>query len=594
MGDKIMLFYLASLPRSGSTLLASLLDQRPDTYVSPTSNLGDTLGAVVDAFKTNLATKAGECSNEELYRTLKGVTDAKYADREESIIFDKGRMWPEPVIIKTMTQALGSVKIVATVRPVVECIASFYSISKSEDPIKQWIKESPLYVHLMYAYNALKNGYEKHPENICIVEYDNLCNNTQRELDRIADFIGVPHVTFSPTIQQVVENDNVWGIKDLHKLEPEVKATEQDTKAILGDEMYEYFQGGEFWNDKPEPIKNNKPLDFALECALRGETEKSYRILKEEEKQKPDCDRAKFNLGWHEMERGNLLKGHKLMTQGRNEGVFGSPEQNVIAPLWNGERDCTVFMKMEGGFGDQIHGIRYAKNIAEYGNKVIVSGCEELTDIFKDLEGVTVFGSHKMAPNIYHDYWYPNMSITIPLALEWSDVSGKPYIKRDGESEGKIGLKWSGNPEFEHEQHRLFPTELIWKVAKGFEDQCISLQKESDCPDWMEKPSLETWEETRKEISKCDLIITSCTSIAHLAGAMGIETWIIVPIMSYYLWSYPGDKSPFYDSVKLFRQEKYGDWEAPFKRIKQNLITRRISKWEKLPMGESTLSFIEA
>jgi hypothetical protein len=594
MGDKIMLYFLSSIPRSGSTLLASLLGQRDDTYVSPTSNLGEILGSVVKAFEASVATKASGKNKAQLYKSLKAICDSQYRDRTEEVVFDKGREWPASVIMETMEKSIGDIKIVATVRPMAECIASFYEVDNKDIPIKQWMKESTLMEHLMFSYDSLKDGYEKYPDKFCIIEYDNLVNHTQRELDRVADFIGIDRVTYSPDIEQVDENDNAWGIKDLHKLEPEIKATEQDTKAILGDEMYEHFQGGEFWNDKPEPIKNNKPLDFALECALRGETEKAYQILKEEEKQKPDCDRVKFNLGWHEMERGNLLKGHRLMAQGRNEGVFGSPQQNVIAPLWNGERDCTVFMKMEGGFGDQIHGIRYAKNIEEYGNKVIVSGSEELTYIFKDLEGVTVFGSHEMAPNIYHDYWYPNMSITIPLELEWSDVSGKPYIKRDGESEGKIGLKWNGNPEFEHEQHRLFPTELMWKVAKGFEDQCISLQKEGDCPDWMEKPSLETWGDTKKQISRCDLIITSCTSVAHLAGAMGIETWVLVPIMPYYLWSYPGNKSPFYNSIKLFRQEKYGDWGVPFKRIKQDLISRKVALWNKLPMGEITKSFIEA
>ena len=133
---------------------------------------------------------------------------------------------------------------------------------------------------------------------------------------------------------------------------------------------------------------------------------------------------------------------------------------------------------------------------------------------------------------------------------------------------------------------------MMLDCVKGLD--CISLQKEGDCPDWMEKPSLETWDDTKKQISRCDIIVTSCTSIAHLSGAMGIKTFIVVPILPYYLWTLPGDKTPHYDSVTLFRQEKYGCWEAPFKKIKQALTTRRISKWEKLPIGESTLSFIEA
>ena len=140
-----MIHFLASMPRSGSTLLASLLGQRADTYVSPTSNLGETLGAVVYAFENNPATQAGECTKEELYRTLKGVVDAKYFDRTETVILDKGRNWPLPQITATMNKSLGKpIKIVATVRPIAECIASFFLIDKGKD-IKTWMRHSPLF-----------------------------------------------------------------------------------------------------------------------------------------------------------------------------------------------------------------------------------------------------------------------------------------------------------------------------------------------------------------------------------------------------------------------------------------------------------------
>jgi hypothetical protein len=106
---------------------------------------------------------------------------------------------------------------------------------------------------------------------------------------------------------------------------------------------------------------------------------------------------------------------------------------------------------------------------------------------------------------------------------------------------------------------------------------CVSLQRGdkdgiwNTGPDWMQTPDLKNWEDARYQISRCSLIITSCTGIAHLASAMGIETWIVVPVLPYYTWAYPGERSPHYDSVTLFRQEKYGDWETPFKKIKEQL-----------------------
>ena len=226
------MIFLSSIPRSGSTLLASLLGQRPDTYVSPTSNLGDIMGAVVASFESNPATQASQCSKDELYRTLKGVADAKYATREESIVIDKGRMWPSPQIMETMGKVLGEpVKIIATVRPMAECIASFYVVDKGMN-IKEWVKTSQLMQHLMQSYQALKAGYEKNPKNFCLIEYDNLCDNPQGELDRIADFIGVERHTYNPHIEQVAEDDNAWNIDGLHTLGSTIEKTGQDAESM--------------------------------------------------------------------------------------------------------------------------------------------------------------------------------------------------------------------------------------------------------------------------------------------------------------------------------------------------------------------------
>lgn len=587
------MIFLSSIPRSGSTLLASLLGQRPDTYVSPTSNLGHIMGAVITAYEESLETQAALCSKDELYRTLKSIGEAKYADREEPIIIDKGRKWPAPPVMETMGKVLGEpVKIIATVRPIAECLVDFYKISKgsasSQTDIKTWIKTSPLMTHLMQSYAWLKQGYTQHPENFCLVEYENLCNDPQKELDKIADFLGVGYIPFNPKIEQVKENDNAWNIENLHTLGSTIQQTEENPREILGDDLLEKYQGGEFWNNNPEPTREKKPIDFALEAALRGEHNKSYQILKETEKITPTDDRIAFNIGWHELARGNLLAGHKLLNRGRNELVYGNIPIGSIQPKWNGERGVTVLMNLEGGLGDQIHAVRYAKNIAEYGNKVIVTGSKILASILKDCEGVSAFSQEEAALGVYHDYWLPSMSAVVALNLEYSDLSGDPYIKRTQASDGKVGIKWAGNPKFEHEQHRLFPEELMFDAVGNA--NCISLQKEGEVPDWMGKPSLDSWNDTRDAISRCDLVISSCTSIAHLSAAMGIETWIVVPILPYYLWALPGDTTPYYDCVKLFRQEKYGCWKAPFNNIKQQLLQRKISTFS---YGESTRSFIE-
>ena len=583
-----MIHFLCSLPRSGSTLLASLLSQREDTYVSPTSNLGDLVAAITRDF--NQTREISSSDPEELFSCLNGLMHGKYKSHKEPVLIDKAREWVNPEAIELLTSTLGQPpKIIMTVRPMVECLASLYSISKATD-FSEWFHHSDLCASLKESYKLFKVGYEKYPECFCLIDYSNLCSQTQVELDRIADFLDIPHIQFNPKIEQVKENDTAWGIKDLHTLKPTIQDNTIDAKKILGEKVFNAYNNGSFWNDEPDPVTEKLPLDFSLEAGLRGEFAKSWNILQESYRLDPSDNRAAFNLGWYEMYHGHLLEGHKLLERGRIEKAFGNLHIGTPQPLWRGEKNSTVLLNLEGGFGDQIHTVRYAKNIASLNNTVIISGSVDLVDLVKDVEGVTCFTNNCSA--VYHDYWVQSMSAPLALNLEWSDVCGKPYIKRVDESRGKVGVVWSGNPTFEHEQYRVFPKELMFDAVKQMD--CISLQKEGGAPEWMEQPALDTWTDTQLAISQCDLVISSCTSVAHLAGAMGIETWIVVPLLPYYLWTHPGNKTPHYDSVTLFRQEKFGKWDAPFKAIDQKLRERRHNPVEMYDsLSTSTTQFIE-
>lgn len=105
---------------------------------------------------------------------------------------------------------------------------------------------------------------------------------------------------------------------------------------------------------------------------------------------------------------------------------------------------------------------------------------------------------------------------------------------------------------------------------------CYSFQRDQDMiPDLpFTQLDLPTFEETASLLAGMDLMITSCTSVAHLSAALGVETWIIVPVLPYYLWAEPGDSSKWYDCVRLFRQEKYGDWTDPLDKVKLALQER--------------------
>lgn len=237
-----MIYFLSSLPRSGSTLLASLLEQRNDTYVSGTSDLCASMWSLC------LALESYPTKN----KNLRNVLDAQYQGIHSEFIFDKGRQWPFPHIMETVQKIYGKMpKIVATVRPMVECIISFYQIDKSHLPIEEWIKTSPLMEHLVESYNYLSEGYEKYPDSFCLIEYDNLVDQTQVELNRISDFIGADRVTFNPNIQQVEDStkDNEWGLDGMHTLRTTIERDTFDPRTVLGLNLYNEYTSWDFWTD---------------------------------------------------------------------------------------------------------------------------------------------------------------------------------------------------------------------------------------------------------------------------------------------------------------------------------------------------------
>jgi len=145
-------------------------------------------------------------------RMLRSIADAHYADQKEPIIIDKGRGWPMPPIMSTMIKVQGDVKIIATVRPIRECLASFVKVAKP-DNVKDFCKNSELAAHLFSSYQALKLGYESNPDNFLIIEYDDLVNNPQSQLDRVADFLSITRQKCDPNnIIPIKENDKIWGI----------------------------------------------------------------------------------------------------------------------------------------------------------------------------------------------------------------------------------------------------------------------------------------------------------------------------------------------------------------------------------------------
>lgn len=583
--NKNMIYFLSGLPRSGSTLLGALLSQREDICVTATSTLIDMLGGIVQNLET---APEHERNNKKSHDLLRLIIGYEIKECGKSNLINKSRGWPAPAIIKTMTQVLNEpVKIIATVRPIRECLTSAVKISKWEGSVKHFIKESPLVAHIFNSYYTLKAGYEAYPDCFLFIEYDNLVNNPQAECDRIADFLNLPRYVHKLTglVNPVPENDEkTWNLPGLHDIRPTISKKSASALELLGSHFYNYYSGGEFWNPTmPVPSTEKHVLDIQLEAGWRGDFATGDMIA---DLAQPDDDRAMFNSGFYYLRRGKLLEGMQRMECGFNVSIFGSPCSSG-QPRWQGEPldGKVVLLHLEGGQGDQIWGARWAADLERRGAKVIVSGgSPELAELFNDNNIGSAFIEHRAAGGVFHHYYAPSMRIIPDLGYEYQDISGLPYFKkykvheRDGKL--RVGIRWEGNPKFEHEQKRTQDPQWMFSLNK-YDVQLVNLQKDTeiDIPDYVETPRLQNWRDTQRVLSTLDLVISSCTSVPHLAAAMGVPTWIIVPILPYFLWAQDTETTPWYTSVKIFRQRAQTNWEEPHSLIEQAL--------EKIYLSES-------
>jgi hypothetical protein len=328
--------------------------------------------------------------------------------------------------------------------------------------------------------------------------------------------------------------------------------------------------------DKIEPGQMH-PLDIALQASINGHPEISEDILRS---QPQDDLRVLFNLGWHEMRHGNLKKAMEHFNYGRYIDVFGLPP--LPGKIWKDEplEGKTVLFRCEGGYGDQICNFRFAKHFVEKGAKVLVSCAPELKEMFARHGYICI--DNEVALGAHYDYWVPAMSAAFILDLEYEQLDGSPFLKAlerrtlfSKKGTLKVGVRWSGSPDFEDEQHRRFPPELMIGLHDIPNTTFYSLQRDENLIDGLPfgdmREQMKSWEDTANIMADCDVIISSCTATAHLAAALGKPTWILTPIMPYYTWAVPGDGSNWYDSVKLYRQVKYGEWDVPFQKIREDL-----------------------
>ena len=346
-------------------------------------------------------------------------------------------------------------------------------------------------------------------------------------------------------------------------------------------------------------------IDYQLQHMLQGRFSEGWAISEKLERQGihqivvPEGKtkeemwlRHNFNRGWFLLQQGDYQQGCQLLESGRHLNVYGGARLATSAPLYNpgmhSLKGKSIIISLEGGYGDEIIHSRFAQSYKELGaEKVYLAAAPELGSILSRVPGVDRVILRNESHTVPHDYWVPGFSAGWLAGHTYKTLPGKPYLQANPKSvevwrsivsseKKKIGIRWAGNPKFEHQQFRRFPPQYLLDLAKYEDIQLYSFQRDDntlDLPDNVVdlQHLLISWDDTLAALSNLDLVITSCTSIAHASAALGIETWVLTPILPYHTWTLSAPystTSPFYSCVRLFRQETPNLWHSTFIKLR--------------------------
>ena len=255
-------------------------------------------------------------------------------------------------------------------------------------------------------------------------------------------------------------------------------------------------------------------------------------------------------------------------------------------PLWDGGRldGKSILIHCEQGYGDSIQFVRYAKLIKELGAQVILYCPASLSRLFESVTGVDCLVVHG-ADIPRCDCQVPMLSLPLLVKTTVATIpSQTPYLTADPSLVEKwhnrfgkiknfrVGIVWRGKPDHNNDANRSIAFEVFLKLFDAIgclfiimqnaltKDEISYCHGKNNVIDISE--FLTDFAETAAAISCVDLVISVDTSVAHLAGALNIPVWTLLPFVPDWRWLLGRNDSVWYSSMKLFRQQKIGDWGA--------------------------------
>ncbi len=295
---------------------------------------------------------------------------------------------------------------------------------------------------------------------------------------------------------------------------------------------------------------------------------------------------GRFELGWPEYES----RWRKKET----------PPPKFIPPAWNGAplRGRTILLYTEQGWGDMFQFIRYAPMVEARGGRVIVQCPAPLIPLLSRCRGIDRlvprngplpdFDLHAALlslPGLFHTD-LESIPAEIPYLFADEELVSGWRRRLAGLSGFRVGLVWQGNPKFANDRARSFPLRAAAPLAQIEGVSLISLQVEHGLDQIAAAglPMLELGTELVRSpgmftdaaaaIRNLDLVIACDTAIAHLAGGMGVPVWLALPFSPCWRWLMGRPATPWYPSMRLFRQPAHGDWDSVFRQMAGELSER--------------------
>lgn len=311
---------------------------------------------------------------------------------------------------------------------------------------------------------------------------------------------------------------------------------------------------------------------------------------------RPDNAELHWNLSLALLGDGQLGEGFDEYEWRWQYEHFPSKRRDFPQPLWSGEPfdGRVLLLHTEQGIGDVLQFLRFIPMIAERKGATgrIVMECHDpLISLLEGFPGIDEI-IPRFAPPPPVDLQLPLLSAAralgireleqLPAQVPYLPVSPGPDLpvpEADPEAL-KVGFVFGGNPQFSNDKTRS--TQLAsWMPLFELEGvQFFCLQKGDREPDVAAAPAsvvrlnerLTSFRDTAVAMEKLDLVITTCTSVAHLAGALGRPFWVVLSRSADWRWLVGRDDSPWYPSARLFRQTELGDWDGVFERVRAALV----------------------